>query len=39
MRWEETFLKINKRDVPNKVVMDGKSYKKQINVQHVYSEL
>ena len=33
------FLKINKRDVPNKGVMVGKSSEEQINVQHVYQEL
>ena len=30
------FLKINKRDVPNKGVMVGKSSEDQINMQHVY---
>ena len=33
---EKEFLKINKRDVPNKDVMVGKSSEEQINVQHVY---
>ena len=33
------FPKFNKRDVPNKSVMVGKSLPKLINVQHVYSEL
>ena len=32
----EKILKINKRDVPNKDVMVGKSSEEQINVQHVY---
>ena len=32
-------LKIDKRDVPNKSVMDGKTSHNQINVQHVYYEL
>ena len=30
------FLKINKRDVPNKGVMVGKSSEEQINMKHVY---
>ena len=29
-------FKINKRDVPNKGVMVGKSSEEQINVHHVY---
>ena len=33
---KKKILKINKRDVPNKGVMDGKSSEKLINVQHVY---
>ena len=32
----EKILKINKRDVPNKGVMVGKSSEEQMNVQHVY---
>ena len=31
---KKKFLKINKRDVLNKGVMDGKSFEKLINVQH-----
>ena len=33
---EKKLLKIDKRDVPNKSVMDGKMSRNQINVQHVY---
>ena len=36
MCWEDFFLKINKRVVPNKGVLDGKLSQKEINVQHVY---
>ena len=36
MCWEEYFLKINKRVVPNKSMLDGKLSQKEINVQHVY---
>ena len=34
--WEKKFLKIDKRDVPNKDVMVGKSSEEQINVRYVY---
>ena len=36
MCWKENFLKIDKRDVPNKDVMVGKSSEEQINVRYVY---
>ena len=33
---EKKILKFNKRDVPNKSVMEGKTSPELINVQHVY---